>query len=384
MRISVRDDAGTEIGSTDLMERTYQAGSSRRPWQPTLPPGWSTPATWSPSARSSPRPPAATAGSRDSAVFSDIEANYTVTTTGGDGTLGSPGSVTTVVHNGAAGQGTVPDGTDTLRNIERLVFADTAPPATPVLDFVTAGDGQATVNFIPTEAPSSSTRCGCVDAAGDQVGDLRTAPADANSLVVTGLTNGSAYRFQISAGNAEGTSPYSALSDPVTPRVPITTPDAPTIGAPSAADASATVRWTAPANTGGSAITSYNVRAYTGTTVVKSVGATGTATSVTVTGLTNGTAYTFDVRAVNAAGTSTASARSTSVTPVAVATAPAHPASGPPAPVMAQPRLGGRLRSTRVGRPSPATRSRSWTRPVRRSVRSAPQRPTPAAWSSPG
>ena len=76
-----------------------------------------------------------------------------MTTTGGDGTLGSPGSVTTVMHNaptgggGAAGGRAVADGIDTLRNIERLVFADTAPPAAPVISSVLAGDGEATVNF---------------------------------------------------------------------------------------------------------------------------------------------------------------------------------------------------------------------------------------------
>ncbi len=328
-RISVRDDAGTEIGSTDLMERPYRAGSTRT-LAADVAAGVVDPGNLVAVREIVSPAPNDTAGNRDSAVFSDIEANYTVTTTGGDGTLGSPGSVTTVVHNGTPRQGTVPDGTDTLRNIERLVFADTAPPATPVLDFVTAGDQQATVNFIPVAGTVLVYTVRVVDAAGAQVGELRTAPGDANSLVVTGLTNGTAYRFQISAGNAEGTSPYSVLSDPVTPRVPITAPDAPTIGAPTAGDGSATVRWTAPANTGGSPITSYTLRTYSGTTVIKATGAAATATSVSVAGLTNGTAYTFDVRAVNAAGVSVASARSSSVTPVAVATAPGAPTIGAP------------------------------------------------------
>ena len=68
--------------------------------------------------------------------------------------------------------------------------------------------------------------------------------------------------------------------------------------------------WTAPSSNGGSAITSYTVTPYIGSTAQTPVTVTGNppATSTTVTGLTNGTAYTFTVSATNAIGTGPASA----------------------------------------------------------------------------
>ena len=149
-----------------------------------------------------------------------------------------------------------------------------------------------------------------------------TAPGSATSLVVTGLTNGTGYTFTVAATNAVGTGAVSARSAVVTPA---TVPTAPAIGVPTRGNASATVRWTAPTNTGGSAITGYTVRVYTGTgaTVLKTVTAAGSATSLVVTGLTNGTGYTFTVAATNAVGTGAFSARSAVVTPATVPTAPA-------------------------------------------------------------
>ncbi|WP_326968254.1 peroxidase family protein [Arthrobacter sp. CG_A4] len=254
-------------------------------------------------------------GGTDRAVFSDVQANYTVTTTGGDGTLGSPGSVTTVVHNGAG-----IDGTDTLRNIEFLKFSDTVAPNAPVIGVATAGNAQATVNFAaPTVGTASGFLVKVLDAAGAQVGALRPAPAGATSLVVTGLANGSAFRFQVQATSALGDSPFSAVSNAVTPApAPVlTAPGAPTIGTATAGDAAATLTWTAPASDGGSAITGYTVQAFAGATLARTQAVTGNVGTVVVTGLTNGTAYTFDVAAINAVGTGAASARSAAVTPVA-------------------------------------------------------------------
>ena len=94
-------------------------------------------------------------------------------------------------------------------------------------------------------------------------------------------------------------------------------PGAPTAATATAGDGRATVSWTAPTTDGGSPLTSYTVTATPGGA---SVSVAASARSATVTGLTNGTAYTFTVKAVNAVGTGPASTASASVTPRAAAT----------------------------------------------------------------
>jgi hypothetical protein len=71
------------------------------------------------------------------------------------------------------------------------------------------------------------------------------------------------------------------------------------------------VQWLAPANTGGSAITGYEVTSSPGGRTC----ATSGALSCTVSGLTNGQQYTFTVKAENGLGLSLASSASNSVAP---------------------------------------------------------------------
>jgi hypothetical protein len=113
---------------------------------------------------------------------------------------------------------------------------------------------------------------------------------------------------------------------------PPTVPGAPTGVSAQPGNASAMVSWTAPAN-GGSAITYYTVTPSGGTPVT--VTGNPPATSANVTGLTNGTPYTFTVTATNGIGTGPASSPSLPVTPTATTvTAPTlDPATPAPTPV---------------------------------------------------
>jgi hypothetical protein len=117
---------------------------------------------------------------------------------------------------------------------------------------------------------------------------------------------------------ADGSAIISITDDPQI-IIAITKPDAPTgVSATSGGNASTTVSWTAPSD-GGSAITSYTATSNAGQTCSSST------TSCSITGLTNGTAYTFTVTATNSIGISDPSAPSSAITPVA----PAAPVVAP-------------------------------------------------------
>jgi fibronectin type 3 domain-containing protein len=105
-------------------------------------------------------------------------------------------------------------------------------------------------------------------------------------------------------------------------------PSAPQSLAATAGSGSVSLTWTPPANNGGAAISGYNI--YRGTSAggeAATAVATVTGTSFTDTGLTNGTTYFYTVKAVNSAGTSSAS-NEASATPAGVtATVPTVPQS---------------------------------------------------------
>jgi alpha-tubulin suppressor-like RCC1 family protein len=140
-------------------------------------------------------------------------------------------------------------------------------------------------------------------------GAPKTVDGDVTSTEITGLTNGESYIFTVHATNEAGDG-LSSSSDPVIP-VPATAPGAPDWARAGAGDGSAFVWWRTPDNNG-APITAYIV------TVLpdeRGVEVPGTATSTTISGLTNGTSYRFTVAAVNRIGVGPPSPLSNPITP---------------------------------------------------------------------
>ncbi len=162
--------------------------------------------------------------------------------------------------------------------------------------------GSAITGYTVTASPSAATPASCTN-------------ITRVTCAFTGLADGTSYTFSVVATNAAGYSSASSVqSDAV---IPYGTPAAPTGVSVTASSSSATVSWTAVADAGGSTISGYQVSALPG-----GIGCTSTTTSCTVTGLTNGVAYSFSVVALTAAGTTSAPTLSPTVTPVGVSSAP--------------------------------------------------------------
>jgi hypothetical protein len=195
--------------------------------------------------------------------------------------------------------------------------ASPTPPAAPVLGKPDLGSSAVRVKWVAPTRNGGSPVTGYTVRVYRGSSLLTTVTTTATELLVRNLTNGTAYKFTVAARNAVGTG--TAVSLTATPR---TVASAPRIGTPTAGAGAATVRWAAPTSNGGAPLTGYTVRAYRGSTLVKTVSAAATATSATVTGLTNGSAHTFLVSANNAAGPGAASARSVAVVPRTVASPP--------------------------------------------------------------
>ncbi len=159
-----------------------------------------------------------------------------------------------------------------------------AVPSAPTIYNTVPGNGSMQVWFsmsVSSGAPVTSYIVTAAPPTGSSV--TATVPATTASTYVanvSGLANGITYTFSVVGINCLGAS----LPSNLVAATPATVPNAPTIGAATPGNAQATVNFTPPTSDGGSAILYYTATSNPGGIQVQ-----GTASPITVTGLTNGT-----------------------------------------------------------------------------------------------
>ena len=200
-----------------------------------------------------------------------------------------------------------------LPNTETIVSTKAGLPAAPTGLTATAGDHQVVLSWTAGSNNGSALTKYEYQQNGGSWANMANSDASTTSHTVTGLTNGTQYTFKVRAVNTHGGGGEATVT-----ATPVGPPEKPSGLTATDSDQQVTLSWTAPSNNGGSAITSYKYSKDNGTNWT-STGAT--TTSHTVTGLTNGTEYTFKVRAVNTHGDGAESAAA-KATP---ATKPAAP-----------------------------------------------------------
>ncbi|AFM43339.1 cell wall-binding protein [Desulfosporosinus acidiphilus SJ4] len=195
--------------------------------------------------------------------------------------------------------------------------------------------GIGNINYIPgqTAAPTISTpiTAGSKAVSGTAVANAAITLSKNGSLLGTATADaGGNWSYSsaasFSAGNTISVTAQGVgddVSAPATATVVATVPGAPTGVSATAGNSWATVNFTAPVSDGGSPIASYTVTSNPG-----GLTATGSASPITISGLVNGTSYSFTVTAANGVGTSGASASSNSVTPSHTNAAPVVTVSG--------------------------------------------------------
>ena len=174
-------------------------------------------------------------------------------------------------------------------------------PSAPLAVNGVAGDGQVVLSWTPPAQDGGDpvTAYSVTPYIGFIAQPVTTFTSPLTTETITGLTDGTAYTFAVTATTDAGTGPASSLSAPVTPA---TVPSAPLAVNGVAGDGQVVLSWTPPAQDGGDPVTAYSVTPYIGFIAQPVTTFTSPLTTETITGLTDGTAYTFAVTATTDTG----------------------------------------------------------------------------------
>ena len=201
-------------------------------------------------------------------------------------------------------------------------------PFAPTISTTTSGNTQVSLSWtIPTPSNNGGTdNTDYIIQYSFNNGYTWSSPISTGSTTlnytVTGLSNGTSYIFKVAAVNNLGTGNYSTNLATVAPSGSF----APTNLYVTPGNSQVDLSWTAPTNNGTIAIIGYNIQYLTGSgsTWSSPISTESTTLNYTVTGLTNGTSYIFQVAAVNSNGTANYSANSSIVIPDVLPVAPTN------------------------------------------------------------
>jgi len=199
---------------------------------------------------------------------------------------------------------------DVVFTVEQEVKSKTSEvPEVPVIHSATPGNEEVTIQWSGVENALSyqvysTTTSGAYEVAIGSVTDRGSMKT--YTYTQEGLTNGIPYYYVVRAVNEEG---IGAISNEVT-ATPRTVPGAPRDVTANPSNQKAYVYFNKPNDDGGAPITNYIVVSTPGAIEV-----TGISSPIEVSGLTNGTSYSFKVIAVNSAGESLPSILSAAVVP---------------------------------------------------------------------
>ena len=233
--------------------------------------------------------------------------NYDITLTPGNITRTITADTTTAVFTGLA-NGTEYTISATVTNAGGYTSAPirtkktpSTIPNAPTNVVATSSDSSATVGWTPSFDGGAFVSLYTVTAYSVQDATPRVVTSTTLSAAFTGLVNGAYYTFTVTATNLVGTGAASAPSNRIMPSKAVA-PSAPQSVVAAGASRALTLAWSAPSSTGldvggfNAAIASYKIYTSAGVFLAATTG-----TSFTITGLTNGTSYSYYVTAVNSA-----------------------------------------------------------------------------------
>ena len=251
------------------------------------------------------------------------------------------------------------NGAGTASNVDSATTGTTAPGAPTGLTATASGSTQINLSWSAPASTGGSAITGYkIEVSSNGTSGWTDLVANTSNTTTTyahtGLTAGDTRHYRVSAINANGAGPASNVDSATTGA---TAPGAPTgLTATASGTTQINLSWTAPASTGGSAITGYKIEVSSNgtsgwTDLVANTGST--ATTYAHTGLTAGTTRHYRVSAINANGSGTASNVDSATTGTTVPGAPSGltaTASGTTRdqPLLDRPRQRRRLRHHRL------------------------------------